>query len=133
MEGFFDEMVSQLKAIEENSSYHDELYSGYNATVYEEIANAKFWGFDLLKGWVDDCDTAYAKASSTSAKKHIKTESIFPRMALCELYDASYWSSEDELTSFRKSFKADCEELGIALYNEPGKTLASYYESWGIA
>ena len=133
MEGFFDEMVSQLKAIEENSSYHDELYSGYNATVYEEIANAKFWGFDLLKGWVDDCDTAYAKASSTSAKKHIKTESIFPRMALCELYDASYWSSEDELTSFRKSFKADCEELGISLYNEPGKTLASYYESWGIA
>ncbi len=133
MEGFFDELVGRLKEIEENPSYHNELYSGYGKTIYEEIANAKFWDFSLLRKWAAACESAEDKASSASAKRHIKIESIFPRMALCELYSASAWGGEEELASFRKAFKADCEELGITIYSEPGKTLASYYESWGIA
>ena len=137
MENFFDQMVVRLKSIEENSAFHDTLYDeskSYGRSIYENISNADFWDFDELKGWVSDCEQASSTASSSVAKRHIKIESIFPRMALCELYDASKWNNESELTAFRKAFKADCEELGISYFKESGdNSLSTYYSTWGIA
>ncbi len=139
MEQFFDEMVSRCVSIETNSKFHDDLYNletSYGKTVFEQIANGNFWDFHETKSWADLCDTAYTMATSSSAKRHIKIESVFPRMALCELWKAVKWGLFDgssKLKAFRQSFKADCEELGITTYRESGVQLSYFYEQWGIA
>ena len=64
--------------------------------------------------------------------KHITNETIFPRFALIELYYTSY--AESTLYAMRKSFKQDCEMLGVKMYREAMNygELEKKYEIWGL-
>ena len=141
MEGFFDEMVAQLETIESTSSYHDKLYSSGQANIYEDIQNADFWSWDQLKKWREDCDSAYALATSDVAKRHILIESIFPRFATAVLYDYTKWdgilsqTKKSNLKAFREALKSDCISLGITIFRESGVTMDYYYYgdgAWGL-
>ena len=138
MEQFFDEMVANCVEMESNETYRAYFYREFSQSIYADVVNSDYWDYDEVKSWADLCDTAYAKATSTAAKRHIKIESIFPRMALCQMWTYKKWgllktTGEKKWKEYRQSFKADCEELGITTYRESGVQLSYFYEQWGIA
>ena len=138
MEQFFDEMVANCVEMESNETCREYFYREFSQSIFADVVNSNLWDYDEVKGWADLCDTAYAKATSTEAKRHIKIESIFPHMAVCQMWDYSKWSilktvGEKKLKAYRESFKADCEELGITRYRESEVYMTYFYEQWGIA
>ncbi len=133
MEAFFDEMVAQLEVIESSSDYQSSLYPRGQASIYQDIQNAKFWSWDQLKKWREICDSAYASATNEIAKKHILIESIFPRFATAVLYDYTKWdgllssTKKKNLKAFRTSLRDDCLSLGITIFRESAVTMDYYY------
>lgn len=109
-----------------------------NGTIYENIAQAKFWPKKTLDHWMDLIDEAYAAIESiryteperyATLSRHIKNESIFPRFALLTLYFGSY--SAATLQQMRLDFKADCNELNIK-WQSQNESLDILYTQWGI-
>ncbi len=138
MKQFFDEMVANCISLESNETCRAYFYREFSQSIYADVVNSEFWDYDKVKGWADLCETAYQKATSEAAKRHIKIESIFPRMALCQMWTYKKWGllksiGEKNWKAYRQSFKNDCEVLGITTYRESGVTLDYFYEQWGIA
>ena len=136
MRTFFNEMVAQLETIESTSDYQNTLYNNNQFSIYENIATAKFWDFDLLKKWVSLCDEAANLVTSIEAKKHILCEKIFPSFALSSLYSGfAYiykWGTTSKRKEFQKEFKTLATELGFKTTSESGTKLETYYNDWGI-
>ncbi len=141
MKTFFDEMVAQLESIESNSDYQSTLYPSGQASIYQDIQNAKFWSWDQLKRWREICEEAYTSASSDIAKKHVLIESIFPRFATAVLYDYKKWdgllpsTKKENLKAFRTALRDDCVSLGITIFRESAVTMDYYYYGeggWGL-
>ncbi len=109
-----------------------------NGTIYENIAQAKFWPKKMLDHWMDLLDEAYETLEPlryTDSERyevlarHIKNESIFPRFALLTLYPGEY--STATLQQMRLDFKADCTELNIK-WQAQNTSLDMLYKQWGI-
>ena len=136
MRTFYEEMVSQLEKIESTSSYQKTLYDKNQFSIYENIADTKFWDFNKLKEWVSLCDEAYDLATSEEARTHILCEKIFPSFALSSLYSSALhiakWGTAAKRKEFQKEFKELANKLGFFMLNESGEKLETYYNNWGI-
>lgn len=138
MKQFFDEMVANCVSLETNETCRAYFYREFSQSIYADVVNSDFWDYEKVKSWADLCDDACDKATSEAAKRHIKIESVFPRMALCQMWTYKKWGlvksiGEKKWKAYRQAFKDDCEELGIVTYRESGVTLDYFYEQWGIA
>ena len=132
MKSFFEDVQVRLRYLEQ--TYSTEL-SGY---IRDEIDQAKYWPQQLLEDWVDDIDEAYTLVEKykdsdptlyAALVKHIKQEGLFPRYALCTLYENTY--SDSQLYAMRKSFKDDCFELNVTRHEEH-VTIDSLFALWGV-
>lgn len=132
-------MKTMFKEIQEQSAYVESKYStDLNGTIYNDIAQSRFWPKKLLDRWVGLINEAYnlvEKYKSTdrvlyeSLIFNIKLESIFPRFALLNHYSGRY--SAETLATLRSEFKADCNSLNVSYLNE-NTTMESLFTSWGI-
>ena len=131
MKQFFNELQMWCRHIENTDPT-------INGTIYEEIAQAKFWPKKTLDHWMDLIDKAYEAIESLRyteperyavLARHIKNESIFPRFALLTLYPGNY--SAATLQQMRIDFKADCTELNIK-WQSQNVSLDMLYTQWGI-
>ena len=131
MKQFFNEVQMWCRHIE-------NMDPTINGTIYENIAQAKFWPKKTLDHWMDLIDEAYAAIEPLKytesdryavLARHIKNESIFPRFALLTLYPGNY--SAATLQQMRVDFKADCTELNIK-WQSQNVSLDMLYTQWGI-
>ncbi len=131
MKQFFNEVQMWCR-------YLESIDPTINGTIYENIAQAKFWPKKTLDHWMELIDAAYEAIEPlryTESERyavlarHIKNESIFPRFALLTLYSGYY--STATLQQMRLDFKADCDELNIK-WQSQGESLDMLYTQWGI-
>ena len=97
----------------------------------KKLLNAQYWPKNLLEGWLDAIDEAYAAieeyksedpALYTKLYDRICQESISFRYLLVTLYPDSF----DDLAAEKASLKADCFRLGVtrsAEFQQVGDTL----------
>lgn len=132
MLAYFEELQDHFAYIE--SAYPTEI----NGTIYNNIAQARFWPKRLLERWnayIEEGVKAIAPLSSSdpglyqSIYDNLILESVFPRYALLENYSGTY--SSLALLQARSSFRSDCQRLGVSKCNE-NTSLDSVYASWGF-
>ena len=129
---YFHELQEQLKYIE--ATYSSDI----NGTIYNNIAQSRFWPKRLLDRWngyVEEGKEAILKYKETNRTlyealyENLTLESIFPRYALLNHYSGKY--SSETLKSMRQSFKEDCNKVNVTQLNE-NATMNSVFDSWGI-
>ena len=125
-------MMSHMQQLEVQ---YPEVFYSQRRTESEE---SRYWPLAKLESWLALCDEAYnaiEKYKTTDPvlyerlKKHITIETIFPRFMICEYY-AGYYKN-DAIEKERRSFYADCEELGFKYYAER-VPLTGWFTKWGI-
>lgn len=132
MREYFDRLQIHLRDLE-------QLYpADVNGNLYNEMAQARFWPFATLNGWMSLISDAYKaiepyKSSDpdlyATLGKHIRLESMFPRFALIRLHSGMY--TKAELQAMRKEFKADCIDLNIRFENET-TSLDGLFSEWEV-
>ncbi len=129
MRRYFEELQLQLKHIE-------TTYPEIGGSIYDNMAQARFWPKRMLDQWLGYIDEAYALAEPIKASdpafydaliKHIDLESIFIRYALATLHSGSY--SSQTLAQMREGLKNDCTALNITMYSEK-TSLSDIFLSW---
>ena len=132
MREFFDELQLYMTYLETN--YGDKLTGG----IRDAYASQTYWKKSTLEGWLAKIDQALSAVEKykdydidtyNMLVSHIKIESIFPRYALCTLYDGMY--DEQTLQAMRKSFRDDCLALGIERSAE-WTMIDATFKSWGL-
>ncbi len=103
------------------------------------ISYANFWPKQVLIGWENCINEAYAAIEPLKGKdrnlydkvyERIEKESIAIRYHLYELHENSY--EEETLRALRQQFKADATRLGFTQYNETGSIAENVYAKWGV-
>lgn len=132
MREFFDAVQAQLRYLE--NTYPSSVKGGYK----DSIAKAEYWQKKTLDTYIALIDRAYAEISAYQTTdpeqyeiyaRHIKLESMFPRFALCTLYEGNY--SSEEVYQMRSEFMKDCVELGITRMNEE-IVFDELFKAWGV-
>lgn len=132
MREFFDELQTYMTYLE--TKYSDKLAGG----IRDAYASQDYWSMSMLEGWLEKIDTAlravekykdYDVETYNMLVSHIKIESIFPRYALCTLYEGIY--DAETLQQMRKSFRDDCLALGIERSAE-WTMIDATFKSWGL-
>ncbi len=132
-------MLTYFQELQDQLSYIEETYpTDVNGTIYNKIAQSRFWPKKLLDRWVSyinegiEAIAPLAKTNTTlyqAIYDNLILESVFPRYALLENYSGTY--SSTELQSARASFRSDCLRLNVTMTSENG-TLESVYSAWGF-
>jgi hypothetical protein len=131
-------MLTYFQELQEQCAYIENTYYDINGTIYNKIAQARFWPKRLLMRWlnyIEEAKQTLAPLAKTDAATYqiyldnITLESIFPRYALLNHYGGTY--SRSELQSERSSFRSDCQRLNVTMESENTK-LESIYTSWGF-
>ena len=134
-----ESMLSYFQELQDHFTYIENTYpTEINGTIYNNIAQSRFWPKRLLDRWVSYIDQGIEAIEPLSVTDptlyqsiydNLVLESIFPRYALLENYSGTY--SNVSLQQARSSFRSDCQRLGVSKYNENGN-LDSIYASWGF-
>ena len=131
MRKYFNELQVRLRYIEAQ-------YPEIGGSIYDPIAQARFWPKRLLEQWNSYMQEGRAaieslKTSSPAMyekyENHIKLESIFTNYALCTLHAGSY--SAETLKAMRDSFKLDCSALKVNMVNE-AENLETIFGAWNL-
>ncbi len=132
-------MLKYFYELQDQLSYIEETYpTDVNGTIYNNIAQSRFWPKKLLDRWVGYIDEGIeaiaplAKSNQSlyqTIYDNLTLESVFPRYALLEHYSGTYSSSE--LQSARSSFRSDCQRLNVTMSSE-NSPLENTYTSWGF-
>ena len=132
-------MLTYFQELQDQLAYIEETYpTDVNGTIYNNIAQARFWPKKLLDRWVSYIDQGIeaiaplAKTNSTlyqAIYDNLVLESVFPRYALLDNYAGTYSSAE--LQSARASFRSDCLRLNVTMTSE-NASLESVYTNWGF-
>ena len=132
MRKYYESLVGHMQQLEVQ---YPEVFYSQRRTESEE---SRYWPLAKLESWLALCDEAYnaiEKYKTTDPalydrlKKHITIETIFPRFMICEYY-AGYYKN-DAIEKERRSFYADCEELGFKYYAER-VPLTGWFTKWGV-
>ncbi len=132
-------MLKYFHELQEQCEYIETTYSSdINGTIYNNIAQSRFWPKKLLDRWVDYIEEgkeAILKCKDTNRTlyealyENLTLESIFPRYALINHYSGKY--SSETIKNLRKSFKEDCNKVNVTYLNE-NATMDSVFNSWGL-
>lgn len=131
-------MLTYFQELQEQCANIENTYSDINGTIYNKIAQSRFWPKRLLMRWLNYIEEAkqalapLAKANAAAYQiylDNVTLESIFPRYALLNHYSGTY--SRSELQSKRSSFRSDCQRLNVTMESENTK-LEDIYTSWGF-
>ena len=132
-------MLKYFKELQEQFAYVQSAYStDINGTIYNNIAQSRFWPKKLLDRWVGYINEGYEailpyKTSNRilyeALYNNILLESIFPRFALLNHYSGKY--SAETLQELRKTFRDDCYKVNVTMLNE-GSLMDSVFSAWGI-
>ena len=132
-------MKRYFQELQEQCAYIEQVYSyDINGTIYNNIAQQKYWPKKLLDRWngyIEEAKEAilpYQKSNRLlydTLMDNILLESMFPRYALLNHYSGKY--SADTLTVLRRSFKTDCQRVNVTMLNE-NQTMDSVFSSWGL-
>lgn len=102
------------------------------------LATKEVWSQALLYQLMDLIDESYEAIEKyknedetlyDSLHNHILIESLFPRLALCQLYADKY--SEETIRQMRMSFKEDFNALGNVTHMEH-TTIATLFSEWNL-
>ncbi|MBQ4098928.1 MAG: DUF4838 domain-containing protein [Clostridia bacterium] len=127
MRKLFDAEQTWFAYLAEHKAYTGEI--GYTkSTLFKE----DYWPRGLIENWLDIIDEAYKAIEElqvTNPSLHetlhdrITYESLAFRFIQLEMYSVYY--SDNELQRMKKSFRDDCNELGVSHYREQ-EGIASY-------
>lgn len=133
MRDYFDKLTLYLRILEEK---YPSVFTG---NIYDSLINSdKYWPVSMMEEWLGLCDEAFSaieKYKTTDSelyevlRKHILTETIFPRFIICEFFGGYY--SNSDILSKRQSLCDDCRLLKIGLYSE-NVVLSDWFEKWGV-
>ena len=132
MRRYYESLVGHMQQLE--IQYPETFYTQRRTESEESL----YWPLAKMQSWLELCDEAYKaveKYKTTDPalydrlKKHITIETIFPRFMICEYY-AGYYKN-DAIEKERRSFYADCEELGFKYYAER-VPLTGWFTKWGV-
>ncbi len=132
-------MLKYFKELQDQCAYIEETYStDLNGTIYNNIAQARFWPKGLLDRWSNYIDEAYEailpykdenKILYEALYSNITLESIFPQYALLNHYSGKY--SAETLQERRENFRNDCLKVNVTRLNE-NTLIDSLFSSWGL-
>ena len=120
MKRLFDEENTWFAYLAEHHGYTGKI--GY---TYSTLLREEYWPQGLLEGWLELIDEAYKaieplRSSNPSLHEtltdRINLESLSFRFMLIGMYSIYY--SENEVERMKKSFAADCLNLGVRSYSE---------------
>ncbi len=136
MREFYDELITWMLYQEKQWPL---VFTGAVSGAHHYLATSDYWNEQMLKKWEKACYKAIESVSELQYQDPYRykqvsdammVESIFPRWAICNLFDSSY--TESEVLKMRMDFKRDADRLGFDEYAE-GKALKDYYtNTWGI-
>lgn len=143
-EGYFGEAAKPMREFwEQLQSYLDWLAETYptivTGNIFDYMDRPQLWNKRALDGWMALCDEAYAAIEplkTTDPERydllalHILRETLFPRMALLDIFPGSYRPSE--LTRLRREFVDDCNRLGYLKYSEYVTLEDMFANNWGM-
>lgn len=137
---FGDAADSMLKILDSLLTWRaycaEEL--GLQGAVRDLPNDEVYWPYQLVKGWLDEIDNAYAAIEkyktadvATYERLHdaITLESLSFRYILIT-YQSSYFT-EAELLEMQKAFKMDAIKLNVSRHEEHD-VIESLYRDWGI-
>lgn len=141
-ENYFKDAAAPMRKYFDNFRSWTEYLKNYtdiSGRVNTYIYEAEHWPKQVLVGWLDCIDEAYAAIAPLERSDpqtyallydRILTESIAVRYHLIQFHGTTY--DQTTLQEMRVAFKADADRLGFTLLSESGSLQTNVYSAWGI-